>query len=78
MAYNNAIFPHFDEFGLCGFELKISGFTAFAKGGKKNYGSRRPCQPINGWSWPKEPSTLLAMLTCFRTANAAMGASLAR
>jgi Protein of unknown function (DUF3991) len=30
-----AVFPHFDEFGLCGFELKNKGFTGFAKGGEK-------------------------------------------
>ena len=30
-----AVFPHFDEFGLCGFELKNKDFTGFAKGGEK-------------------------------------------
>jgi hypothetical protein len=30
-----AVFPHFDEFGLCGYELKNKGFTGFAKGGEK-------------------------------------------
>jgi hypothetical protein len=34
-GHGNAVFPHFDEFGLCGFELKNTGFTGFAKGGKK-------------------------------------------
>jgi Toprim-like/Protein of unknown function (DUF3991)/Relaxase/Mobilisation nuclease domain len=32
---NNAIFPHFDRQGLCGYELKNQGFTGFAKGGEK-------------------------------------------
>jgi hypothetical protein len=31
----NAVFPHFDEEGLCGFEIKNRGFTGFAKGGEK-------------------------------------------
>lgn len=31
----NAVFPHFDEFGLSGFELKNKDFTGFAKGGEK-------------------------------------------
>lgn len=31
----NAVFPHFDLQGLCGYELKNRGFTGFAKGGEK-------------------------------------------
>lgn len=31
----NAVFPHFDEIGLCGFEVKNVGFTSFASGGSK-------------------------------------------
>jgi len=31
----NAVFPHFDAEGLCGFELKNKGFTGFATGGRK-------------------------------------------
>ena len=34
-ARGNAVFPHFDEFGLCGFELKNKDFTGFAPGGEK-------------------------------------------
>lgn len=34
-AHRNAIFPHFNESGLCGYELKNEGFTGFAKGGQK-------------------------------------------
>jgi len=30
-----AIFPHFDQDGLCGYEIKNSGFTGFASGGSK-------------------------------------------
>jgi hypothetical protein len=33
--HGNAVFPHFDECGLCGFELKNRNFTGFAKGGEK-------------------------------------------
>jgi hypothetical protein len=31
----NAVFPHFDVAGLCGYEIKNCGFTGFAAGGKK-------------------------------------------
>ena len=31
----NAVFPHFDADGLCGFEKKNENFTAFASGGRK-------------------------------------------
>ena len=32
---NNAIFPHYDRSGLCGFEIKNTSFTGFAAGGVK-------------------------------------------
>jgi hypothetical protein len=31
----NAVFPHFDAEGLCGYEIKNTGFTGFAAGGAK-------------------------------------------
>lgn len=31
----NAVFPHFDSVGLCGYEIKNRGFTGFAAGGQK-------------------------------------------
>ena len=34
-ARNNALFPHFDRQGLCGFEIKNKDFTGFAAGGNK-------------------------------------------
>jgi hypothetical protein len=34
-ARRNAVFPHFDEEGLCGYELKNRNFTGFAAGGEK-------------------------------------------
>src|SRR5438270_10608444 len=34
-ARGNAVFPHFDAQGLCGYELKNWHFTGFAKGGEK-------------------------------------------
>jgi len=34
-ARGNAIFPHYDERGLCGYEIKNRGFTGFSKGGEK-------------------------------------------
>lgn len=38
---SNAVFPHFDEQGLCGYEIKNSGFTSFASGGSKGLWSSR-------------------------------------
>jgi len=32
---NNALFPHYDNEGLCGYEIKNKGFTGFAPGGTK-------------------------------------------
>jgi hypothetical protein len=32
---SNAIFPHADKDGPCGYEIKNQGFTGFAKGGDK-------------------------------------------
>lgn len=31
----NAVFPHFDRYGLCGYEIKNRGFTGFAAGAEK-------------------------------------------
>jgi hypothetical protein len=33
--YRNAIFPHYNRRGLCGYEMKNSRFNGFAKGGQK-------------------------------------------
>ena len=33
--YGNAVFPHQDESGITGFEIKNHGFTGFSKGGEK-------------------------------------------
>lgn len=33
--YGNAAFPHFDEDGVCGYEIKNHNFTGFAPGGEK-------------------------------------------
>lgn len=33
--YKNALFPHYDKDGLCGYEIKNKGFTGFAAGGVK-------------------------------------------
>lgn len=41
----NALFPHWNEDGLCGFEIKNAGFTGFAPGGVKGlWASRRQDQ----------------------------------
>jgi hypothetical protein len=32
-AKGNAVFPHFDQQGLCGYKIKNRGFTGFARGG---------------------------------------------
>jgi hypothetical protein len=34
-SYGNAVFPHFNREGLCGYEMKNRGFTSFAAGGEK-------------------------------------------
>jgi hypothetical protein len=41
---NNALFPHYDKDGLCGFEIKNKGFTGFAPGGVKGlwYSKAKP------------------------------------
>lgn len=37
----NAVFPHFDHEGLCGYEIKNRNFTSFASGGEKGLWSSR-------------------------------------
>lgn len=34
-SYQNAVFPHYNENGLCGFEIKGENYTGFSKGGEK-------------------------------------------
>lgn len=34
-ARGNAVFPHFDANGICGFEKKNTGYTGFSRGGTK-------------------------------------------
>lgn len=34
----NALFPHYDQEGICGFEIKNDGFTGFSAGGQKGIG----------------------------------------
>ncbi|NJN46010.1 MAG: DUF3991 domain-containing protein [Candidatus Competibacteraceae bacterium] len=34
-SHRNAIFPHYNSAGLCGYEIKNQNFTGFAKGGEK-------------------------------------------
>lgn len=34
-ARGNAVFPHYNKSGLCGYELKNAGFTGFSNGGMK-------------------------------------------
>ena len=38
---NNALFPHYDGEGICGYEIKNKGFTGFAPGGMKGLWSSR-------------------------------------
>jgi hypothetical protein len=40
-SHGNVIFPHYDEQGLSGFEVKNHGFTGFAKGGSKGIWSSK-------------------------------------
>jgi hypothetical protein len=40
-SFENAIFPHWNQDGLCGYEIKNHNFTGFAPGGEKGlWGSR--------------------------------------
>ena len=40
-SYGNAIFPHWNQDGLCGYEIKNRNFTGFAPGGEKGlWGSK--------------------------------------
>lgn len=47
--YGNAIFPHFDAEGICGYEIKNEGFTGFSSGGVKASGCPMSANPITGW-----------------------------
>lgn len=38
----NAVFPHFNGDGLCGYEIKNAGFTGFARGGVKGLWASAP------------------------------------
>ncbi len=38
----NALFPHYNQAGLCGYEIKNSGWTGFASGGIKGLACSRP------------------------------------
>jgi hypothetical protein len=40
----NAVFPHFSDEGLCGFEIKNTSFTGFAPGGTKSLWCSRPSE----------------------------------
>lgn len=42
-ARSNAIFPHADKDGPCGYEIKNHGFTGFAAGGEKGLWMSRVC-----------------------------------
>lgn len=44
---NNALFPHYDNEGLCGYEIKNRGFTGFAPGGIKGFWSSRTREEDN-------------------------------
>jgi hypothetical protein len=41
--YSNAVFPHHDTEGLCGYELKNRNFTGFASGGSKGLWLSKTC-----------------------------------
>lgn len=41
----NAVFPHWNRAGVCGFEIKNQGFTGFSSGGEKGLWVSRSGQP---------------------------------
>jgi hypothetical protein len=55
-ARRNAVFPHRDEDGVCGSEIKYRGFTGFATGGVKAL-----------WLWSRRPNSARAILAQSRT-----------
>ena len=40
--HGNALFPHYNQAGLCGFEVKNTGWTGFSPGGLKGLACSRP------------------------------------
>lgn len=43
----NAVFPHYDQDGLCGYEIKNAGFTGFSPGGSKGLWCSRTTEEDN-------------------------------
>lgn len=41
-SHGNAVFPHFNDDGLCGYEIKNAGFSGFARGGARGLWSSVP------------------------------------
>ncbi len=74
----NAIFPHFDLEGLCGYEIKNEGYTGFSKGGEKASGLVRRKRMISAWCCVKAPSMLCLMRPCFQPSKPVMPALAAR
>ena len=53
----NAVFPHFDADGLCGYEIKNTGFTGFASGGTKGLWLSIHDRTTAGWCSARARST---------------------
>jgi hypothetical protein len=48
-AKSNAVFPHFDQQGMCGYEIKNRAYSGFARGGSKGPGSSHEEAGIRAW-----------------------------
>jgi Protein of unknown function (DUF3991)/Toprim-like len=66
----NAVFPHFDREGLCGYELKNRGFTGFAKGGEKGLWFSRTWQRDERLVFAESAIDALSYAQQFPNANA--------
>ena len=45
--YHNAVFPHYNASGLCGYEIKNHDYTGFSRGGQKGMWASKPCPDDN-------------------------------
>ena len=45
--YHNAVFPHYNASGLCGYEIKNHDYTGFSRGGQKGMWASKPCSDDN-------------------------------
>ena len=62
----NAVFPHFDGAGLCGYEIQNQRLPVLPPAATRACGSRTVDRRTGVWSWPKAPLTRSLMQPCSR------------